>query len=124
MILHAATSPHAIALHRLIVAESARFPELAAVLGREGAMEEAVRLIAGILEREDASGRITIVDPAFAARQFLQMVIAVPQRRAMGLGKRMTKREIAEWPRKVTDLFLHGWQSRREGLTATRPRAR
>jgi len=124
MILHAAISPNAIALHRLIVAESARFPELAAVLGREGAMEEAVRLIAGILEREDASGRITIVDPAFAARQFLQMVIAVPQRRAMGLGKRMTKREIAEWPRKVTDLFLHGWQSRRQGSTATTPRAR
>src|SRR3982750_272738 len=52
MILHAALSPNAIALHRLIVAESARFPELARVLAREGAMAEAIRLIAGILERE------------------------------------------------------------------------
>ena len=108
MILHAATSPHAIALHRLIVAESARFPELAAVLGREGAMEEAVRLIAGILEREATSGRVDVPDTTFAARQFLQMVIALPQRRAMGLGARMTKREIAQWPAKVMELFIFG----------------
>ena len=108
LILNAALSPHAIALHRLIVAESTRFPELAAVLAREGAAEEAVRLIAGVLEREKAAGRIALDDCEFAARQFLQMVIALPQRRAMGLGPRMTKREIAQWPRQVTDLFLNG----------------
>lgn len=108
MMLTAAMSPQAIALNRLIVAESARFPELAAVLAREGAMEEAVRLIAGILDREIAAGRIALADTAFAARQFMMMVIAVPQRRAMGLGPCMTKQEIAEWPAKVTELFLHG----------------
>jgi AcrR family transcriptional regulator len=108
LILRAALSPPAIALHRLIVGESARFPELAAVVAREGATEEAVRLIAGILEREAAGRRIELDDTEFAARQFLQMVIAVPQRRVMGLGTRMSKREIAEWPRKVTELFLNG----------------
>ena len=108
MILHAALSPNAIALHRLIVAESARFPELARVLAREGAMAEAVRLIAGILERERAARRIDVSDATFAARQFLLMVVTVPQRHAMGLDKPMTKKEIAAWPAKVTDLFLHG----------------
>ena len=108
LILHAALSPHAIALHRLIVAESSRFPELAGVLAREGATEEAVDLIAGALERDVKAGRISLDDTVFAARQFLQSVVALPQRRAMGLGAPMSKREIAEWPRRVADLFLHG----------------
>ena len=108
LILRAALSPQAIALHRLIVAESARFPELAGMLAREGATEEALTLIAGILRRAAASGQVTLDDPVFAARQFLLMVIALPQRRTMGLGARMTKRELADWPRKVTDLFVNG----------------
>ncbi len=108
LILRAALSPHAIALHRLIVAESARFPELARVLAHEGAAEEATTLIAGLLEREVASGRLEIDDIRFAAQQFLQIVVALPQRRAMGLGAPMTARELREWPRKVTGLFLHG----------------
>lgn len=108
LILNAALSPPAIALHRLIVAESARFPELAAVLAREGSMDEATRLIAGVLRREVEARRIEVDDPSFAARQFLQMVVAVPQRRALGLGAPMSKREVADWPRKVTDLFVNG----------------
>ena len=108
LILRAALSPQAIALHRLIVAESARFPELAEVLAREGATEEAITLIAGALERETRADRLKLDDPVFAAQQFLQMVIALPQRRAMGLGALMSKRELTEWPSKVVDLFLNG----------------
>ena len=108
LILRAALSPQAIALHRLIVGESARFPELAKVLAREGAAEEAITLIAGILECEAKAGRIELDDIGFAARQFLQMVIALPQRRAMGLGAPMSARELAVWPQKVTALFLDG----------------
>jgi len=108
LMLHAALSPQAIALHRLIVAESARFPELARVLAHEGAAEEATTLIAGLLEREAKSKRIEVDDVRFAAQQFLQMVVALPQRRAMGLGAPMSQREVRDWPRKVTALFLHG----------------
>ena len=108
LILQAALSPQAIALHRLIVAESARFPELARVLAHEGAAEEATTLIAGILEREGTSGRLKIDDTRFAAQQFLQMVVNLPQRRAMGLGAQMRDKELREWPRKATDLFLYG----------------
>lgn len=108
LILRAALSPQAIALHRLIVAESARFPELAEVLAREGATEEAITLIAGALEREVKAGRLKLDDTVFAAGQFLQMVITLPQRRAMGLGALMRRRELTEWPRKVVDLFLNG----------------
>ena len=108
LILRAALSPQAIALHRLIVAESARFPKLATVVSREGATEEAIKLIAGLLEREVKAGRLKLDDPVFAAQQFLQMVIGLPQRRAMGLGASMTARELAAWPRDVVHLFLNG----------------
>lgn len=108
LILHAALSPHAIALHRLIVAESARFPKLAKAVAAEGATEEAIALIAGVLDREARAGRIQAIDSTFAARQFLQMVISMPQRRAMGLGTAMTPAELDAWARDVVNLFLNG----------------
>jgi len=108
MILNAAVSPQAIALHRLIVSESARFPELARVLALEGATEEATVLIAGILDRAVKAKRLQIDDTRFAAQQFLHMVVALPQRRAMGLGDPMSADELRDWPRKVVDLFLRG----------------
>jgi AcrR family transcriptional regulator len=108
LILRAALSPPAIALHRLIVAESSRFPDLAAVVTRQGATEEATRLIAGALEREARTGNLALDNPTFAAQQFLHMVIAVPQRRAMGLGQPMTPAETNAWARDVVNLFLNG----------------
>ncbi len=110
--LRAALAPDAIALHRLMVTESARFPALAETLASEGSTQEAIVLIADVLGREAKSGRITVDDLVFAARQFMQGVITIPQGRAMGLGPPMTKRELAAWPRKVVDLFLHGCRAR------------
>ena len=112
LILNAALSPQGIALHRLIVGESARFPKLAAVVNANGAAEEAVDLIANLLHRESRAGKIALDDPAFAARQFLYMVLAIPQRRAMGLGAPMSAGELREWPRDVATLFLEGCRLR------------
>ncbi len=108
IILRAALSPQAIALHRLIVAESARFPNLAAIVAQEGSTEEAIRLIAGLLKRETRTGALSIDVPTFAARQFLHMVIALPQRRALGMGPPMTRGEITAWGHNVVNLFLNG----------------
>ena len=108
LILSAALSPPAIALHRLIVAESARFPKLAAVVTEQGGTDEAVALIAGVLEREARAGRLTLDAPVFAARQFLHMVISWPQSRALGLGKPMTPAELDAWAGNVVNLFLNG----------------
>jgi TetR/AcrR family transcriptional repressor of mexJK operon len=108
MILRAALSPPAIALHRLIVAESARFPKLAAVVAAQGGAEEAIMLVAGLLEREARAGLITLDSPVFAAQQFLHMVITWPQSRAMGLGKPMTRAELDAWAANAVNLFLNG----------------
>ncbi len=108
IILRGALSAPAIALHRLIVAESARFPKLAVVVTDQGGNNEAVLLIAGVLEREVRAGRLALDAPNFAAQQFLHMVIAWPQRRAMGLGQPMTANEIDAWVGNVVNLFLNG----------------
>jgi AcrR family transcriptional regulator len=108
MILRAALTPQAIALHRLIVGESGRFPKLAAVVHRQGATQHAIRLIAGILDREVEARRIALDDPIFAAEQFLHMVIAIPQRRISGFGTPLAPTELESWARKVVDLFLNG----------------
>jgi TetR/AcrR family transcriptional repressor of mexJK operon len=108
LMLHAALSAPAIALHRLIVAESARFPALAAIVTEQGGADEAIRLVAGLLEREARAGQLPLDDPVFAAQQFLHMVVAWPQRRAMGLGTPMTPAEVDAWARDAVNLFLNG----------------
>jgi TetR/AcrR family transcriptional repressor of mexJK operon len=110
LMLHGALTPQAVALHRLIVAESARFPELAVIVGEQGGRQEAITVVAGLLEREVKAQRLEMANPVFAAEQFLHMIISLPQRRAMGLGKPMTSREIDNWAAATVDLFLHGCQ--------------
>jgi AcrR family transcriptional regulator len=117
LMLHATLSPQAVALHRLVVGESGRFPKLAAAVTREGATEEAIRLIAGVLERGAGEEGFLLENPRFAAEQFLYMVIAVPQRRAAGLGVPMTAAEIDAWGRDVVALFLDGCRGGRRGAT-------
>ena len=54
------------------------------------------------------AGHIAISDARFAAEQFLQMVVSVPQRRALGLGVPLTPAELEEWTTHAVDFFLHG----------------
>jgi AcrR family transcriptional regulator len=116
IMLYAAISPDALALHRLIVAEALRFPELAAALAEEGTTAEAVTGIAGLLDQAAKAGRITLRNAEFAAAQFMELVIAIPRRRAMGLGAPMTQDELDAWAKDSVTLFLNGCAFR--GVTA------
>jgi TetR/AcrR family transcriptional regulator, mexJK operon transcriptional repressor len=107
IILRGALAAEAIALHRVVVGESARFPDLAAVVASE-VTADGLRLIAGVLELEARIGNLSLDNPAFAAEQFLHMVIGVPQRRAMGFGKPMTDAELDAWASDAVNLFLNG----------------
>jgi TetR/AcrR family transcriptional repressor of mexJK operon len=108
MILHAALSPQAIALHQLIMAESARFPELARTVQGDSSTLEATTLIGGLLARELRDSHLSAEDRAFAAQQFIFMVVTVPQRRSMGYGTPMTAAELEAWIDKTVTLFLDG----------------
>jgi TetR/AcrR family transcriptional regulator, mexJK operon transcriptional repressor len=108
MILHAALSPQAIALHRLVMAESARFPELVRAVNGDGSTREATTLISDLLARELRDARLGAEDRAFAAEQFIFMVVTVPQRRAMGFGTPMSAADLDAWAEKAVRLFLNG----------------
>jgi TetR/AcrR family transcriptional regulator, mexJK operon transcriptional repressor len=113
LILRASLTPMALSLNRLIVAEAQRFPELAAIVAREGGRAQLVKQIATLLEREVQAGSLAIGRPEFAAEQFLQLVVASPQRRALGLGTPMTEAELEIWADDCINLFLNGcryWQ--------------
>ena len=103
IIIHATLSPEALALHRLVTGEAVRFPELAQILEGEGSRQEGVKLLTSLLRE-----RSNVKDPEFAAEQFLQLVPAVPQRRALGLGAPMTGPELDAWAEKSVRLFLNG----------------
>ncbi len=107
LMLDASLKPNALALHRIILAETSRFPELAIVVNSEGARGEAVKRIAHLLQNMPEA-RLDDKRAIFAAEQFLQMVVSVPQRRAMGLGKPMTKAELDAWTNDAVELFLRG----------------
>ena len=106
--LRAALSPPAIALQRIILAEAPRFPELAQAVIGEGSRRGAIGHIAALLERERQAGRIGLDQPEFAAEQFLQMVVSLPLRRALGLGIPMTEAELESWASRTVRLFLDG----------------
>lgn len=108
--LAVALTPEAIALHRLLIAESARFPELPLMMRQAGASEGPAR-IAALLDRAVARGTLPEQDTVFAAEQFLHLVLAGPQRRALGLGRTLDDGQREGWGKAAVALFLSGVRS-------------
>jgi TetR/AcrR family transcriptional regulator, mexJK operon transcriptional repressor len=108
LILHAALTPQAIALHRLIHAESLRFPELVRAVASSGGTGQAIALVSALLARELPNSSLSDENRAFAAQEFINMVVSLPQRRALGFGTPMTPAELESWTDKVVRLFLRG----------------
>jgi TetR/AcrR family transcriptional regulator, mexJK operon transcriptional repressor len=111
-ILSVALTPEAIALHRLLIAESGRFPELPAMLHQAGAGAGTAR-IAALLDRAMARGAVPQTDTVIAAEQFLHLLLVGPQRRAMGLGHPFDDHQIKQWRDSAVALFLTGIHSLR-----------
>jgi TetR/AcrR family transcriptional repressor of mexJK operon len=109
-ILAVALTAEAVALHRLLIAESARFPELPLMLHQAGSAE-GVKRVAALLDRAVARGVLPATDTAFAAEQFFHLLLAGPQRRALGLGPALDHRQIVVWRRAAVALFLTGIRS-------------
>jgi TetR/AcrR family transcriptional regulator, mexJK operon transcriptional repressor len=78
-------TPRLMQLRRLVIAEVARFPELAKVLYERGP-QRAISAIAKTFERLAARGLLVIDDPLIAASHFNWLVMADPLNRAMLLG--------------------------------------
>lgn len=98
-------TPEALALNRLLIAETGRFPELSAMLFAAGAGAGRARL-AGLLATHFPGA--AEADIAFAAEQFMHLVLAGPQQRALGLGAPLGPEELEAWLGRAVRLFLAG----------------
>jgi AcrR family transcriptional regulator len=111
-ILSVALTSEAVALQRLLIAEGARFPELPLMMSQAGAGEGITR-IAALLDRAVAEGTVPPQDTVFAAEQFQHLVLAGPQRRALGLGHVLDEQQTAAWRKATIALFLGGIRNAR-----------
>ena len=101
--LAVALTPAALALHRLVVAEAGRFPELAAAL-RDGGSRSGIERLCRVLRAHRPD-----ISPArlpFLAEQFQHLVLAGPQARAMGLGEGLEPDALEAWCADSVRLFL------------------
>src|SRR4051794_18106870 len=105
--LKVALTPEALALHRMVIAEARRFPELARILHELGAAAGIQRL-AGEFDRRISAGEIRAINSRFAAEQFILMVVTGPQRRALGLGTPLGPAEVERWIGDTVTLFVEG----------------
>ncbi len=109
-ILAVALTPEAIALHRLLIAESTRFPELPRMMQQAGSGLGTAR-IAALLDRAVAQGTLPKHDTIFAAEQFLHLLLTGPQHRALGLGSPLDEQQRQAWRQATVALFLSGVKS-------------
>jgi len=101
--LDAAISPNALALQSLVLTESSRFPELAGIALGEGTRQQAVEALANLMR-----DHLPLDEARFAASQFLQMTISLPQHSALGIAPKMSKEDHRLWVRRTVSLFLEG----------------
>jgi TetR/AcrR family transcriptional regulator, mexJK operon transcriptional repressor len=102
--LDVALSPPALGLRRLIIAESARFPELAEAVRQAGAGSGTAR-IASLL-RPDAPES---AEARFAARQFMALILTEPLNHAIVSGTSLDPDQRRAWVAQSVHLFLQGW---------------
>jgi TetR/AcrR family transcriptional repressor of mexJK operon len=100
---------HILALHRLIVAESARFPQLGRAWFAAGP-EYVYRSVEGYLEAQQRVGRLRPGNPRRAAALFLDMVtFDVHHRTLLGVTPRPGPAELDRLVEDAVDTFLHGY---------------
>jgi len=98
--------PSSLALYRLVVAESARFPELGAEIYAAGAGQMQARM-ADYLAWETRNDRLGVDDPQLAAEQFVGMLTGRLQLRALlGVEPLPAEAELERRAAAAVDCFL------------------
>lgn len=95
-------------VHRLVIAESDRFPELAQAFYKNGIQRVPV-VLAEWLDTQRKRGMLRLEDPKAAAGMLLGMMISEPQRAAiLRQGKPLSPNAVRERARACAQLFLRG----------------
>jgi AcrR family transcriptional regulator len=106
--------PKLMQLRRLVIAESARFPELGRAFYQQGP-GRTITALAATFERLAARGLLAVDDAGLAASQFNWLVMSEPLNRAMLLGRdhAMTKRELERHADDGVRTFLAAYGTRK-----------
>jgi TetR/AcrR family transcriptional repressor of mexJK operon len=107
-ILHRMLDPASMQMFRLMVAESARFPELGATFEKEGP-RRGQKLIEQYLAKLDANGILEIDNAALAAGQFVGLCQAGIFMRAQLSKYSPSEREIERVVASAVRVFLRGY---------------
>ena len=86
----------AVQLHRLIVAESPKFLELATAVAEASGRQEVEKLIGRRVMHRALNTSADTADSRFAALKFIQMLVSLPHWRAVSVGTPMTLTELVE----------------------------
>ena len=104
--VRAVTSDEVLLILRLVVAESGRFPEIAATFWDHGP-KVTRRNLAVWLERRMAAGELRAVDPLAAAARLLHLIEASPQQALLWrLNDTLDDADLTAGAREAVDLFL------------------
>ncbi len=112
-------APRTLALHRLLVAEGRRLPEVAANFLREGP-SGAYAAFADVLRFHAGEGETEVVDPDLAARLFLDGISGSLQLRAL-VGEEIAEDEIGAVVSAGVDLFMTALTPARPGSARLGP---
>lgn len=104
--LRHALKPGAAALHRVIAAQKAQFPELAQFAYKQGWVR-AVEAVASILRAFDARDELEIRDTTLAAELFLNLIMGPTSRSAL-YGVELDPERLEERRAAAVRLFLRG----------------
>lgn len=112
------TSPNAIALNRLVVAEAARFPEVGRIF-YERAPKLTIALLADFLSGAMARGQLRQDDPVFAAQMLMSVsYVRLQQQLIMGLASEITTAQREEEAERALHLFLRAYAPEDEARAA------
>ncbi|MEJ5977719.1 TetR/AcrR family transcriptional regulator [Novosphingobium sp. PS1R-30] len=107
--LRKVTSPEAIAIHRLVMGEAGRFPEVGEIFHTRAPLQTQT-LLADFLEGAMARGELRREEPLMAARQLTALCLyGGHQQMLMGLIEKMTPEAIATEVERAAATFMRAY---------------
>ena len=104
-LLSVSSSPEALVLQRLLIAESARFPELCVAFFEAGS-KRGLALLAELFANATAAGHMRVLAPDAAAEMFIGALLGTPIRAALIVGARPSKATNTRRVEDVVALFM------------------
>jgi AcrR family transcriptional regulator len=102
-------SPEALAVHRIILAETGRFPELGRIFWKVGP-ERVIGEVSRYLARVDAAGALSVPEPRLAAEQFLSLLkVELHLRRLLSIAPEPGEVTPERVVNAAVELFLRGY---------------